>query len=251
VFAPMHWNAQFLGSGGINETTTPAVDPYSKQPELKHAAVSVQAVELPWRFGAAQRTGDAPTLQAALQPLLAGRRYASTHIETADDGCEIVVVTAADHESDDTWVERMHDALQMARDVDLLEYRDTRRGHCKRVTWRDTLVDGYLLSGDATGAQGLLARLRAATAWQGPRHTVFLEGPRVERERIVCNCRHVSETRIADAIAAGADLAALKSTLGCGSVCGSCMPEIRRLYSTTRSTTHMTALQDENGSLAP
>jgi assimilatory nitrate reductase catalytic subunit len=230
VFAPMHWNGQFLNSGGINETTIPAVDPYSRQPELKHAAVSVQAVDLPWRFSAARRCDDAPSLQAAVQPLLAARRYASLRIETADDGSEILVVSAADSGPDPEWVERLHDALGLARDLDLLEYRDARRGHQKRVVWRDALVHGYLLSGDANGAAGLLARLRAAQPWDGPRHAVFVDAPRVKRERIVCNCKQVGETQIVEAIASGADLATLKSVLGCGSVCGSCVPEIRRLY---------------------
>jgi assimilatory nitrate reductase catalytic subunit len=229
VFAPMHWNGQFLSSGGINETTIPAVDPHSKQPELKHAAVSVQAIDLPWRFSAARR-GDALAMQAAVQPLLAGRRYTSLRIELADDGCEILVVAAADIEPPAEWVERLHDALGLARDLNLLEYRDARRGHQKRVVWRDALIDGYLLSGDANGAASLLARLRQALPWQGPRHAVFVEGPRVRRERVVCNCRQVTETQIVEAIASGADLAALKSVLGCGSVCGSCVPEIRRLY---------------------
>ena len=230
VFAPMHWNGQFLNSGGVNETTIPAVDPYSKQPELKHAAVSVQAIDLPWRLAAARRCDDALALQAAVQPLMAGRRYASLRIETAEDGCEVLVVAAADVAPDADWIERLHDALGLARDLDLLEYRDARRGHQKRVVWRDALVHGYLLSGDANGAAGLLGRLRAGDPWQGPRHAVFVEGPRVQRERIVCNCRQVTETQIVEAIASGADLAALKSVLGCGSVCGSCVPEIRRLY---------------------
>jgi assimilatory nitrate reductase catalytic subunit len=230
VFAPMHWSGQFLASGGINETTIPAVDPHSKQPELKHAAVSVQAVDLPWRFSAARRGGDALAMQAAVQPLLAERHYASLRIEAADDGREILVVAAADIAPPTDWIERLHDALGLARDQDLLEYRDARRGHQKRVVWREALIDGYLLSGDVNGSAGLLARLREAQPWQGPRHAVFVEGPRVRRERVVCNCTQVTETQIVEAIASGADLAALKSVLGCGSVCGSCVPEIRRLY---------------------
>jgi len=236
VFAPMHWNGQFLNSGGINETTIPAFDPYSKQPELKHAAVSVQPIDLPWRFSAARRSGDALALQAAVQPLLAERRYASLRIEASDDGGEILILTAADTAADATWIERVHDALELARGEDLLEYRDARRGHQKRVVWRETRVHGYLLSGDANGAMGLLARLRAGEPWQGPRHVVFVEGPKIQRERMVCQCRQVSQTQIVEAIAAGADLATLKSVLGCGTVCGSCNPEIRRLLDKVPST---------------
>ncbi|HEX6691674.1 MAG TPA: nitrite reductase small subunit NirD, partial [Burkholderiales bacterium] len=53
VFAPMHWGARFLrgaGRRGINELTLAALDPSSRQPELKHCAVSVEAAQLPWRL---------------------------------------------------------------------------------------------------------------------------------------------------------------------------------------------------------
>ncbi|MDH1904020.1 nitrate reductase, partial [Comamonas aquatica] len=61
VYLPMHWGSEYLGGrsrdgqavGGVNAVTTPAFCPQSKQPELKHAAVSVQAVDLPWQLLAA------------------------------------------------------------------------------------------------------------------------------------------------------------------------------------------------------
>ncbi|MCD5364477.1 (2Fe-2S)-binding protein, partial [Chromobacterium aquaticum] len=47
--------------------------------------------------------------------------------------------------------------------------------------------------------------------------------------RIVCNCLQVDAARIQAAIADGADLAGLKARLGCGGVCGSCVPELKRM----------------------
>jgi assimilatory nitrate reductase catalytic subunit len=49
------------------------------------------------------------------------------------------------------------------------------------------------------------------------------------RGRIVCNCLDVSENEIKSAISAGADLAALQGKLKCGTECGSCLPELKRL----------------------
>jgi assimilatory nitrate reductase catalytic subunit len=47
--------------------------------------------------------------------------------------------------------------------------------------------------------------------------------------RTLCNCMNVSEGAIHAGIAQGMDLAQLKTQLGCGSMCGSCVPEIKRL----------------------
>ncbi len=113
----------------------------------------------------------------------------------------------------------------------MLEYRDARRGHEKRIAWRADVIDGFLLAGETSGAGALVDSLREGAPWRGPRHTVFLGGGtgRAPRERIVCNCKQVTQTQIADAVAGNADFAELKSTLGCGTVCGSCVPEIKRL----------------------
>lgn len=47
--------------------------------------------------------------------------------------------------------------------------------------------------------------------------------------RIVCNCFGVSENQVKEQLAAGADLAAVQAKLKCGTSCGSCLPELRRM----------------------
>jgi assimilatory nitrate reductase catalytic subunit len=51
------------------------------------------------------------------------------------------------------------------------------------------------------------------------------------RGRIVCNCLDVSEKEIAAMVAEGADLPELQAKLKCGTQCGSCVPELKRLVS--------------------
>jgi assimilatory nitrate reductase catalytic subunit len=55
------------------------------------------------------------------------------------------------------------------------------------------------------------------------------------RGRIVCNCLNVAEPDIVAAIVDGADLAALQTTLKCGTECGSCVPELKRLIAARRA----------------
>lgn len=230
VFAPMHWSGQFLASGGINETTVAAVDPMSSQPELKHAAVRIEPVELRWRLVAARR-GDVLALHAALQPLLKTCAYASVRIE----GDDLVVLRAAHTGAPEKGLGRLYEALDILTGEDTLEYRDARRGLDKRVIWRDNVIDGFVFAGDVTHADALLAKLREAAPWSGPRFAVFSTQKQTNavRDRVVCNCRQVSESRIQAAIAGGANVPELKATLGCGTVCGSCVPELRRMCETT------------------
>ena len=49
------------------------------------------------------------------------------------------------------------------------------------------------------------------------------------RGRIVCNCLDVAENEIIEDIAAGADLVTLQAKRKCGTQCGSCVPELKRL----------------------
>jgi assimilatory nitrate reductase catalytic subunit len=226
LFAPMHWNAQFLASGGINETTVAAVDPLSSQPELKHAAVRIEPARLPWRLVAARR-GHVLALHAAVQPLLKDCGYASLCIE--DDG--LLVLRAAHTAAPENWLALLYEAMALPTGEDTLEYRDARRGLDKRVVWRDNVIDGFVFAGDVANADALLARLREAAPWQGPRFAVFSTRQKAGavRERVVCNCRQITESRIQKAIAHGATVTELKTKLGCGTVCGSCVPELKRM----------------------
>ncbi|HYT85841.1 MAG TPA: molybdopterin-dependent oxidoreductase, partial [Burkholderiales bacterium] len=58
VFIPMHWGSRFMSGAGANALTLAAFDPHSKQPELKHAAVEVARVELPYELVALRRLDD-------------------------------------------------------------------------------------------------------------------------------------------------------------------------------------------------
>ena len=64
VYMAMHWGERFLGGEGrlgVNQLTIGALDPSSRQPELKHCAVRIEPAELPWRlvaFGSASEPGQ-------------------------------------------------------------------------------------------------------------------------------------------------------------------------------------------------
>ncbi|GAB3245393.1 nitrate reductase [Chitinimonas naiadis] len=230
VFAAMHWNGQFLNSGGINEASIGKVDARSFQPELKHAAVRVEPAALPWRAVVACRSHDVLALQGKVQPLLQACGYAALSLQ----GRDVLVIRAAAEAALEGWLERLFALLDMTPGPDVLEYRDARRGMVKRAAWHNSTLHGFVFAGDTQGSDSLLANLLEGVAWEGPRLSVFAPrqadaGP---RDRVLCNCKQVKESQIRLMVQQGAHLDELKSTLGCGTVCGSCLPELKRLCAT-------------------
>jgi assimilatory nitrate reductase catalytic subunit len=189
--------------------------------------VRIEKAELPWRLIAARR-GDVLALQAAVQPLLRACSYASIGFE----GEDIIVVRAAHITAPVGWVEQLQLALDLPTGADALEYRDGRRGIVKRANWQDDALCGFLFAGDTGGAEALMANLVEGERWEGSRLTVFARKSAAPADRTICQCVQVKESRILKAIEQGAHVNQLKATLGCGTVCGSCVPELKRLCDT-------------------
>ena len=93
TFMPMHWGSRNLNSSGANALTVPAFDATSKQPELKHAAIQAEKLDLPFRVVALRRfeancQDDALAFADALGPLLARFDYA--HVALAGRETSVV-----------------------------------------------------------------------------------------------------------------------------------------------------------------
>jgi len=167
AFVAMHWGGRFTAGAGTNALTLPAIDPFSKQPELKHAAVRIEAFPARWR--GAFSAPATPELQRASATWLARFDYAALSLV---EGPEILL--------------RLELGAAGSPDAKALAALENLFGHAAE-----------------TGGAAF--------------------------ERSVCSCFNVPETRIRDAVAAGATLAGLLKDLKCGTNCGSCMPELRRL----------------------
>ena len=116
--------------------------------------------------------------------------------------------------------------------------RDARRGIAKRALIEDDRLAGALLCKETRAADWLLDLIvrGGSTAeirkWLfAPLATPPAAGP--ARGRIVCNCLDVSENEIRADLAAGLDLAAMQNQRKCGTNCGSCLPELRRMAAVT------------------
>jgi assimilatory nitrate reductase catalytic subunit len=167
AFVAMHWGARFMAGAGTNTLTLPAFDPYSKQPELKHAAVRIEPFATRWRgtFTAAATSER----QRASRPFLARFDYAALSLV---EGPEILL------------------CLDLAASTD--------------------------------PEPKVLAALEE----------LFGSPPDTSASTFdpaICACFKVPESTIRSAVAAGASLAKLQKELKCGTNCGSCVPELRRL----------------------
>lgn len=246
VFLPMHWGARYLGgrdSLGVNGLTLPACDKDSRQPELKHCAVRITRAELPWRlaaFGYAA-LGSAASLLDALAPLLREFAFASAAL-IGNEVEEGVLLRVADVRAPAaSMIEDIDRRFGLAH-ADVLRYDDARLGVGRRVAIQHGRLRGVRLSGDTTqlAAEGWLREwLIAGESVNAIRR--FLLAPTAQAPagfapsgRIVCSCFNVSQSRIEQTLAAlgGSPrerLISLQGALNCGTNCGSCLPELRRL----------------------
>ena len=250
VFMAMHWGSQFMTGAGVNALMAGAIDPISKQPELKHAAVRLEKIDLPWnlvvlRKSTAQRPASAQAAQldsslapvasmALLQPLLLQFDYATLGLAGREE--HLLVLRAANRAPVAEQVQQtLDDSLTgLHPEAEVMTYRDPKRGISKHALVENGQVTGVRLAGEVLAQDWLLSAMLQGVAADTVRPWVFaplsqapVEG--VARRRVVCNCLDVSEQEILGQVRRGAGLEQIKSSLKCGTQCGSCVPELKRL----------------------
>ncbi len=237
VYIPMHWGDEYVGGRdafGVNGLTSPAFDPVSKQPELKHAAVSVRKAELPWRFVAFGWVAQdaALLLQRRLRERMKEFAFASVTLFGRDKTG--VLFRAANEAA----VEVAGILQEFGLDhSEVLRYDDARRAVSRRVRVDEGTLAAVALAGDVAAERWLrafledghpvsaLGRLLLQPTAQTP------QGFKA-RGKIVCSCFNVAESDIQSALSEIGDadpLSFVQQKLKCGTNCGSCIPELRSI----------------------
>ena len=231
VFLPMHWGSRFLKGEGINALTTGAFDERSQQPELKHAAVEVAAADLPWRMVAAAYTAAPHETLAALSQSFADFDYASCGFAGREQTA--VVFRAAARTSPSPAVLTALDNL-LGLNHDALTFSDASLG-IERIALIDSgQLIALRLSGDISGADWLGEWLESRTdvgplAWRVLAGGTIPPQGMVARGHIVCSCHNVAENEIVACFKAGGDVADAQKKFKCGTGCGSCIPQLKRM----------------------
>ena len=258
AFVAMHWGPEWLAGDGVNALMPSASCPQSRQPELKHAAVRLEAAGLDWRLTAAAwlPADEALALQQRLRAEFGRYGYAVCvpfGREGGDGagagggamGARVGLLFRAARPAAPTADElaRLVAPLEAAcglAGAGTLRYADLRHGQHRALRLSaDGRLQAVLLAG-SQAAQGWvldLLRERGSAAAFGRALLAARAAPPTPvaaRSPQVCACHDVSEAAIRQTLsrcAGPADqrLATLQQTLRCGTQCGSCLPALRQL----------------------
>ncbi len=234
AYIPMHWGSQSMHGLGVNALMPPAFDKASKQPELKHTAIKIEKLDLPWQMTVMRNCADLSLLQS-IRTLLPDFDYATCGLYGRGSG--MVVLRVAHHGAPDTRIiERLDQLLGMLEGAPMLHYDDAKRGISKRILVQNSQVTGVRLVGETLAADWLKEVMTTGQFSDELRRWALapLSTPPTGqrgRGKIVCNCLDVAENEIVEACEAGADLQTLQAKLKCGTQCGSCVPELKRMVS--------------------
>ena len=209
AFLPMHWTDSQCSQGAVNRLIAPVVDPLSGQPMFKQGRVQARAQPTRWEgLWCGRHEWREPVDWWARRPLPEGN-------------CTLLA----------SWSESPA----------ILWQRLGEQGRWLRLP----LKEGWLavaLAGDRIEGILLVAARRPSikvdllasllgTPLQAGGLSQTLSQALAGESRLVCSCLRVSEERIVDAITRQgvSELAGLQALLGCGSNCGTCLPEIDKL----------------------
>jgi assimilatory nitrate reductase catalytic subunit len=243
AFVAMHWGPEWLAGDGVNALTPPVLDPQSKQPELKHAALRIEKAALPWQIVAAAwlPAERALALREALRAAEFGHHaYASATLfgREPDDRVGVVFRAAAPAPAPDRAA-----AVAAMLGLDqgpVLRYADARAGQQRALRLaEDGTLQAFVLAGDASAQAwvlDLLQQRRPAAAFGRALLAAGAAPPAAAPPRSpqVCACFDVRQDAIVSTAARcsgspDARLQQLQQALRCGTQCGSCLPALKGL----------------------
>jgi assimilatory nitrate reductase catalytic subunit len=261
AFIAMHWGSEYLSGisstgeplAGVNALTTSAYCPGSKQPELKHAAVKILQAEMPWTLLGVAWLPAQQTLEvrAQLQALMARFPFAScvpfSNNAPLDQAATrersgVLFRAAAYEAAPEELVQQLERLLGLAG-AETLRYADKRKGQRRAIRVRrdgaETRLEALLLAGDTSAEAWIKSLLLQELPAQAYGRLLLAPGAKAPlavpaKGRQVCSCFGVEAPAIEKQLAGSKGspeerLASLQKSLRCGTNCGSCVPELKRM----------------------
>lgn len=217
LFAAIHWNGRLAAASSVSRVVAPVVDPISGQPESKHVATAARLVDdvvwQRWLVGDEVSFPDSATQFATCLPWAGGRRieFASAVSHAQQPGHPLSVV--AEHDLNTLVLKSPGLTLR------LLE-RNGQIVAAGAVSCRREVLPAWSTLED---------QLQGEPSWQ-----LLAGSGDTPTSRQICTCFEIRENEITAAIEAGAkSTTALGRKLGCGTNCGSCIPELKTLLASS------------------
>ena len=235
AWMPMHWGSQFMNTAGANALACDAIDPYSKQPELKHAAVQICKLDLSYPLAVVRRCASQSEALALLQrvrAVLGDFPYATVGLYGRTSPLVVFRAATAAAIGDDE-VAALDTLFGLDGTDGAIVFADASRKVAKKAIAQGGRLLGVRLAGETLaqtwlkqamaedGLDASLIRFALAPSAKPPVTMVA--------RNIVCKCADVSDVQINRELQAGADLPKLQDKLKCGTFCGSCVPDIKRM----------------------
>jgi len=275
AFMAMHWGSGFISGrdhqnralGGVNAITTSAFCPSSKQPELKHAAVKILKADLSWKLLAMAWLPANQALQIlqALRSRMTHFEFAScvpfaeessaTHLPNGQLPRQGVMFRAASSEAPEMSLVNEIESLLQLDALSGLRYADNKRSHLRSIKLdrRNALpqLEAFVMAGDTSAEAWLKALLQTQQSTESYGRRLLMSGqtPPVAIKPLgqtICTCLGVKDGAIeawlkANQGTASLQLEGLKTNLKCGTECGSCVPQLKRMIYLKASLTEKSA----------
>jgi assimilatory nitrate reductase catalytic subunit len=266
AFIAMHWGSEYLSGiasngeriSGVNAITTSSYCPISKQPELKHAAVKILKAEMPWTVLAVAwiPAESAWHVREQLKDLM--HRFPFTSCVPFSDGVPLTEASrgkerhgilfraAAYEQPDDAQADPLLEQIERIlglQDANSLRYADKKRGQRRAIRVKregaQAQLEGFLLAGDTSSQAWITALLQGQQDASAYGRLLLVPGSQAPvaiqaKGAQICSCFNVTTPQIATFLRAyvGQEsecLNALQADLKCGTNCGSCVPELKKL----------------------
>ena len=186
-----------------------------------------------WQMTAMRAVDDPQELMSRLAPFLARFDYASL---TPSGSTQAAVILRAFHSltPDASLIDELDAALDLAAENCDVSLDDAAAGVSKRARLLDDKLIGFRLAGEAMAGEWLKDFVTSGDAIDTVWPWLFAPSAQppagqVSRGRIVCSCHDVTESAIVACLRDGDALATVQQKLKCGTGCGSCVPELRRM----------------------
>lgn len=221
LFIPMHWSDTFNPTASISKIIPSIVDPYSGQPESKHASVQIEGIVMQWHgFLLSKEPLDLPTTDYI-------------NCNRVKNGWQYELCgTNFDH------FEQLKALLACQSDV--IEYQDTNRQIFRAASFRGKQLSQCLFISDQKinlpKRKWLTNLLSETTISQEQRSSLLSGNPPTAIEdqgKTVCSCFNVGEKTIMSSISEQklTSVEAIGECTQAGTNCGSCIPELNAYLS--------------------